>query len=355
MIEIFFCLVLHTECSILVSQVSNEIKNSTTSFTRLVLHSSDTSPFFLVERSNIRVFGCEIVSHVPLIRSNGESSIILSSISVGKSPSSLIESTSADTITLEGSNFNDLAIPGGGTFVSSGIARKQRVVGCEFRNMSRGRVGGEGGWGVSEEGVLMDSLMERCEDGIYGLIVSGLSGIGGFACMNSTMVECVRVKDLGRRLPNEASCTYSGGTCSTTERNVIVSGASNNVEVSVTECTFKDCSTTSGAGGALIIIGQSDTDGNEYYIKSVIITGCRFMDCSCVGSDDGCFGGGIAALQISTFSLSASNFSNCHTASGTETGSQSTLGGAVLLLSISSSLSVSSCIFDTCDVCSFCH
>ena len=110
MIELFFCFVLHTECSILISKVSNEIKNSTSTFSSLVLNGGDNDPFFIVQSSNITLSRSEIVSDVPLIRSNAESSIILSTVSVGSLvPSSLIESSS-DTITLEHSTFSHLVI-----------------------------------------------------------------------------------------------------------------------------------------------------------------------------------------------------------------------------------------------------
>ena len=272
MIEIFFCLLLHARCSILVSKSSNEIKNSTTKFSSLVLYSGNKDPFFVVKRSNITISRSEIVSSVPLISSAYSSSILLSRVSIGSLvPSSLIESSS-DTITLQHSSITNLVIPhNDGTFLSSGYARIQKVVDCVFSNLSRGvepKRGQERRWGISEEGILMDSVMERCEDSIYGLIVSGLSGVGQFWCKNSSLINNVRhsptIKiSLKKRLADE--CTYGSNTCNPSKRVSINTGP-----VTITDCTFSQLSSSQAHGGALSIVGS------DRYINTVTISGCLF-------------------------------------------------------------------------------
>ena len=352
MIDIFFYLLLHTECSILVSKPSTSLlsassgnsnpsvalHNSTTTFSSLFL---DNFPFLLVNSSSFTLHEAIIRTASEVVRSlNGV--IVFSAVSMydGVGPASLVSCLSPSSVSLERSEVKDLSTAG--TFVSSGYCREQRVVGCKFMNVTS-RKGG-GGWGVSEEGVLMDSVMERCEDGIYGLIVSGLSGqtLGGFACMNSSLIKNVRhsptIKiSLKKRLADE--CTYGSSTCNPSQRVSISTGP-----VTISDCTFSELSSSQVNGGALYIAGSSSS-----YINTVTISGCLFDSCYTSGSYSG---GAMLAQNIEDVRLSTSNFSNCHTASESE---QSTFGGAVVLVSISSSLSVSSCIFDTCHACTFCQ
>ena len=265
----------------------------------------------MVERSNIRVFGCDIVSDVPLIRSNAESSIILSTIRVSSIlPSSLIHSNS-DIITLEGSSFNDLVVPGGGTFVSSGIAQKQRVIDCSFTNISRGAI--REGWGISEEGILMDTVMKRCEDTFYGFIVSGptVMTLNEFISGNSSFVECVRKHDppkrlpvsLQRRLSSAGTCTGTNlEDCTTSDR---IAGSPGTNTVTFTNAQFLNCySTDSDGGGGLYVYNSSSTRG------TISLVSCLFEGCTTTATGN-LVGGGAVMVDYLKISVTSTNFTSC--------------------------------------------
>ena len=313
MIEIFFCFLLHSECSILLSKGSNEIKNSTTSFTCLELHGGDNHPFFLVESSNIKVFGCEIITSIPLIRSRSSSFIILSSIALKKSPSSLIESSS-DTITLEGSSVTNLVIPhNDGTFLSSGYCRKQRVVGCEFVNISRGgeiKRHKQERWSVSDDGLLENSLFERSEDTFYGFVITGptVMTLNEFTCLNSSFIECVRNRDPPKRIPllshlSDGTCGKTGGSdCEVTSH--IANSSIGTFTVTFTDAVFTGCSESSTGGGGLYIGSSSSGNGQ------LTLTRCSFTSCSTTVTDT-LIGGGGVMVDYAKVSVTSTNFTEC--------------------------------------------
>ena len=330
MIEIFFCLVLHTQCSILISKVSNEIKNSTTTFSSLVLYAGANDPFFLVDSSNITISRSEIVSSVPVISSTSSSFILLTSIHVSSIvPPSLVHST-ADTITLEGSNFNDLVILGGGTFVSSGIAQKQKVIDCSFRNISRGVV--REGWGITEEGVLENCVFEKSEDTFYGFIITGptVKTLSSFDCFNSTFARCTRIHNPPYRLPPSVHRRLTSATCTTSvtsdcERSSTTRLESTASTITFTRATFTDC-TSSGVGGGIYLNKQ---DGK------LTLVSCTFTSCTAAySSNDG--GGGAVDVDKGILDASSSNFTRC---------SSKTYGGAIYLYLPSTPNSIASCIF----------
>ena len=337
MIEIFFCLVLHTQCSILVSKASNEIRNSTSTFESVVLQADNQSPFFIVQSSTITISRSELVTSIPLISSTSSSFILLSSITLKHSPSSLIES-SYDRITLEHTSITNVAIPGTEvTFLSSGYARIQRVADCQFLNVSHGvesKREKEERWGVSEEGVMKDSLMERCEDSFYGFIITGptVMTLNEFECMNSSFVECVRGRDPPKRLPISIQRRLSSaGTCdtSTTEDCTTSTGIRSTSSMTFKNAIFTDCASQTVGGGIFLDAKSS----------ALTLVSCSFTRCTASDSfDQG--GGGAVEVDYGTLSASSSNFTSC---------SSKTYGGAIYLYYTSDSMpsgnSITSCIF----------
>ena len=313
MIELFFCLILHTQCSILISRSSNEIKNSTTKFESVVLHSSDISPFFVVERSNITISRSEIVTSIPLISSTSSSSIIISSISLKKATASLIQSNS-DTITLEGSNFNDLAIPGEGTFISSGYCREQSVINCVFLNLSRGeltRRHKEEIFALADKGFLQNSLFEKSEDTFYAFIITGptVMTLNEFKCMNSSFIGCVRNRDPPKRIPRlsflpDGTCSGAGGSdCSVTSQ--LYNNSIGTSTISFTNAVFTGCTHTYyDGGGGLYIACSKDPRG------TLEMTSCFFNRCTTAPSDKEKGGGGVM-VQNAKLLIISTNFTNC--------------------------------------------
>ena len=333
MIELFFCLVLHTECSILVSKASNEIKNSTTQFESVVLHSSDTSPFFIVTSSNITLSRTGIVTSVPVISSNAGSSIILSSISLANPPSSLVHSTS-DTITLEHTSIANLAIPQTeGTFLSSGYASIQKVLDCNFLNLSRGveyKRNNEERFALADKGFLQNSLFERSEDTFYGFVITGptVKTLSSFDCFNSTFARCTRIHNPPSRLPPSLHRRVTSATCTTSQTSDCELTTGNlrpTTSTTFTRATFTDCTSTS-VGGALFL--------NQESVQLTLVT-CSFTTCTAAySSNDG--GGGAVEVDRGSLSASSSNFTSC---------SSKTYGGAIYLYYPSTGISITSCIF----------
>ena len=316
MIEIFFCLLLHIQCSILISRLSNKIRNSTSTFESVVLQADNQSPFFLVERSNITISRSELVTSIPLIRSNAESSILLSTITLKKATASLIDSNS-DTITLQRSVITNLAIPQTeGTFLSSGYCREQRVNECFFLNLSRGvesKRNNEERFALADKGFLQNSIFERSEDTFYGFIVSGptVMTLSEFVCGNSSFVQCVRNHDPPKRIPllahlSDGTCGKTGGSDCTTSSQLYNESIGTST-ISFTNAVFTGC-TDQWYGGGGLYIGSSS--GNNR--GTLQLTSCFFNSCSTTTrAPDKDKGGGGVMVQNAKLLIISTNFTNC--------------------------------------------
>ena len=155
-----------------------------------------------------------------------------------------------------------------------------------------------------EESIISDSCVIGVENGIYGVIVSGImdgnNGRGySFISSNNTFVECYR--NISRHYV-EMNEEYKNTKYIS---RISLSNASSHT---ITNCTFTKCSTSttdvseypSSCGGALSFLSSSDTP------YRVSITGCIFTSCTAYG-----WGGAVECLNASWCVVSGCSFDHC--------------------------------------------
>ena len=168
----------------------------------------------------------------------------------------------------------------------------------------------------SEYCILESSTIRDGSEGIYGSIVTGLTPYthSSFTCFNTTFTRCTRT-----------NTDYTGSQFSRIE----LPSSSH----TFTSCTFSDITSTS-TGGALHCNGTSAT-------ISITITFCSFTNCSCNSTQSsGEFSGGaMYFIGLHTCILLSSNMTDC---------SSSYAGGAIDLDGISPCTCVKDCAFTNC-------
>ena len=169
-----------------------------------------------------------------------------------------------------------------GGLISGVDIGREAVIGCSFENISQESPREKGvrrRLFRREECIVSDSLISGGEDGIYGVIVSGIQQgtVSGYSleCSNSTFIECHR-----SQLHQEVEMNEDYSDESFASR-ISLSNTSSHTFIN---CTFTHCSTTttnisssSSSGGALSFYSSSAT------IYRVTITHCIFTSCTAYG------------------------------------------------------------------------
>ena len=148
------------------------------------------------------------------------------------------------------SSFKDIKVSSyRGGFISGVNIGREGVISCSFENVSVGEGEDKGEWRRLRraECFMSDSLITRGENGIYGVIVSGVDErIGGgysFVSNNNTFVECYRTQQLHPTVEVNSDYTNKNYTSRIT--------LSNSSSHTITNCTFTGCGSSSNSGGAI--------------------------------------------------------------------------------------------------------
>ena len=195
--------------------------------------------------------------------------------------------------------------------------------------------------------VLSDSSISNCEDGIYGAVLGGLTGITreSFMCVNSTLTRCFRNGPVSHvaEWTNAATCNTSvTSDCTGTSRITLSASA----EYSFLDCTFTGCSATNDHGGAIKLVGT-----NSSYAPLLRISRCSFTNCYCKqtsSSTKDVRGGAIHCSYTQTFLNTRCNFTSCNIKFVYIYSEIVLHGGALSCLTISTHFVASSCLFSNC-------
>ena len=303
--------------------------NSTSSVERLCFY-TNLRIGCIMGRSIVIVGYCRIgSSSIDSLFENDLGEIVLNDIRVDLSGlSSLVSCSSGLRVEVQRCEFGDM-VRRGGDFVMSGRVEREQVRGCLFENISM--KGDEKGC-MSEECIVEETIMKDVERGIYGWIVSAGNE---FRMRNSTLIRNFREG-------NDGTCSTSlTSNCSTSSRIEL----STSTSYSFTDCTFTNCSSTDGKGGALVLNAS-----NQF---SLTLEGCTFTNCSTIVESpyglSSCYGGAIFVFSSYSCSISLSDISllDCLAHSSTHVLSYAH-GGGIYISCNSSQMAFSSIALTTC-------
>ena len=245
-------------------------------------------------------FICE--GEIRMERMKIESEYSMGSIVESTPSQSPISDKSCSYIEIKDSCFIDIEVNSFCAGLISGVdIGREGVIGCLFENVSRGIEDGEKCIQrriMREECIICDSMISGGENGIYGVIVSGImegnNGRGySFISSNNSFIECLRSKISYHIAINEE---YKD-TNYTSQLNLSTTSSH-----TFTNCTFTNCS-SSGSGGAIYFNSSTST-------YTVTITSCAFTNCSASN-----YSGGVFCRYASYCVVSGCSFVNCKTTS----------------------------------------
>ena len=314
-----------TTCLFISKREELKFINSTTSVST-VLFSTCSCISSLTEGSHLSFHRCHIYSTTAdsLIHNNGGHLILHGVKLLNSISSSLVSSSSGKLTEVMDCSFKNI-LNVGGNFILNGNASGDILRDCLFENIT---VKGEKKGSLTERCDIEGTVMKDVERGIYGGIVSGGNEFG--------MRNCSLIRNF--REGNSGTCSKSvTSNCSTSSRISL----STSTSYSFTDCIFAGCSSPKELefepGGALYLV-TSPVDFEEFeFAQSLTITRCSFTDCSTSSFGGG--GGAVFCYYSQVFHAIASNFTSC---SGID------YGGAVYCSGISTDCLLSSLLFNNC-------
>ena len=204
------------------------------------------------------------------------------------------------SVILSNSSFQNIdLLDTGGTFLHSGWMDEERVKCCSFRNISSSSTAKIKSCYLSGsiKSFMEDSLVNDCDEAIGGTIANLIStDVCEFLCQNCSFI-------VSTRSIHYTSSKMNGNYSNTTYSSQTSLGKSSH---SFTNCTFKNCSASgktnnySGNGGAICYYQNQKTS------YSITVTSCSFSDCSAVG-----WGGAILIKYAASCIVNTCSFSNC--------------------------------------------
>ena len=226
--------------------------------------------------------------------------------------------SSNPSLTLEYSELKNMEISG--NLLHSGSLNNQIVRECLFDNITHTSFYPSESPSDCGNCHLVDSEISNGDEGIYGEIVSGLSGtLYSFACLNVSFLHCARY--------SITHTTTTHNQAYTSTEFTVRQGLPANQSYTFTNCNFTECKSDT-LGGAIYINGT--TENREI----LTISGCTFTSCTA-----STHGGGVYSQTLTTFIVDTCNFTSCSTSNN---------GGALYTASVSSCTHLTNTHFDSC-------